>query len=52
MDNKIQIELSNGRKMFLNGKIDRIDIAFIVCDYSGISDFEKSLVNEFQKRNN
>ena len=33
-----------------NNIINRIDVAFIVCDFGGISEFEIALISEFQKR--
>ncbi len=33
------------------GIINRIDIALVVCDYSGINNFERDLFKEFDKRN-
>lgn len=30
--------------------INRIDVALIVCDFNGINNFEKELINEFVKR--
>ena len=47
IDDVGQLGLQRVEKTF--SVIDRIDVALIVCDYNGISEFESNLIIEFQK---